>query len=298
LRFDKDALEKKLRKFAAHCQHLEDERASIIEAIRPCSKDNGNIEEDVVRGVVSLCDRLNSLEEECNALANAENRATSFLFDIETFREKNLALQTEISSFHQRIEKLLQSDAQLKSEVSKLRNQRDELHKLVEGTEGNADRLENETSHQIRYLEQENLQLMMDLKTIRKQVHKARAENTELRMNILDDATENSEGSSKNTQLKQAHHVRTDFSSQGKENSTENEVARMSQNSSTKDEKTTKLSTQKHQSGSAKHSSTPLGSSHKRSLYGTGSNRKMKATPVLGEIGVSNDENTQECKQS
>jgi hypothetical protein len=50
--------------------------------------------------------------------------------------------------------------------------------------------LENEKSRQVRYLEQENLQLMIDLKAIKKQLQNAKAELNMLRANkALDDDT-------------------------------------------------------------------------------------------------------------
>lgn len=64
-------LESNVSKRNAHCQRLEDDKARTIEAM------------------TVLRDKISVLEEECNALSSAEERAASYLMEIDRLREEN-----------------------------------------------------------------------------------------------------------------------------------------------------------------------------------------------------------------
>jgi hypothetical protein len=132
--------------------------------------------------------------------------------------------------------------------------------------------LENEKSRQVRYLEQENLQLMIDLKAIKKQLQNAKAELNMLRAKALDDDTMDITSSS----------VAPPVSAQSR---TKPKVKAERAPPSTPVDK---------------ENSENAGriASAKSSKRGWGSSLKSRRTPGLGESLEQSEENTQECKQS
>lgn len=196
MKFAKEALETKLRKYAAHCQRLENEKASVLDALKAV---NGNVidDGDVTRAIIALCDKHTSLEEECEALMSAEKRASSYLSELDHLRETNSCLQRSFSDAEGKLAMLTHSEADLarklneaKEKVALLRKERDHLKLLAESERGNVADLESEKSRQVRYLEQENLQLMLDLKNAKKQIKATRAQLDAMRMTVVDDETE------------------------------------------------------------------------------------------------------------
>jgi chromosome segregation ATPase len=193
LTFAKDALETKLRKYAAHCQRLESDKATIVDALKSCDR-HTIVDGDLAGAIVTLCDQLSSLEEECDALSSAEGRASSYLMEMEKIRDQVAGLQKELSVAQEKISTLARSEADLvinlkdaKEKLSSLRSERDQFKGIVESEKGFAANKETEKSRQIKFLEQENLQLMLDLKTTKKQLQGSRAELDNMRMRALDD---------------------------------------------------------------------------------------------------------------
>lgn len=171
LRFDKEALEKKLRKFAAHCQRLEDDRLHIIQALRSTKPDDLD-EDDLSKTVIWLCDKVTSLEEECDSLS----KTSSIQFEVEKLRDHNSSLKRQVSDYQKRIEKLASSEIELQATVDSLRRDQQELRRASERLQGEAETAERETSKKVRYLEQENLQLMMEMKSTKKQLQNLKDE--------------------------------------------------------------------------------------------------------------------------
>jgi hypothetical protein len=101
--------------------------------------------------------------------------------------EHNSSLQSQVNSRKQLIVSL--NPVELKESLTSLRLEQDELRVRADRAQGTAESLENEKSRQVRYLEQENLQLMIDLKAIKKQLQNAKAELNMLRAKALDDDT-------------------------------------------------------------------------------------------------------------
>jgi chromosome segregation ATPase len=178
LRFDKDALETKLRKFAAHCQRLEDDKVGVMDALRSCNIKLNSYDE-VNDAVVSLCDQLASLQESISVASRGSPGRTQEL------ERENQALQMKL-------DRVAASEERLAEQVARFQKERDELLRKLKAVSDNSDS-ENATSSDVssklRYLEQENLQLMYDVKTTKKQLQAAREEIEVLRLNSLDNST-------------------------------------------------------------------------------------------------------------
>ena len=91
LKESNDALGEKLRKYASHCQKLEGEKAAVIDTIAKAeaNKDGEfDAEVDFTGSIASICERLSSAEEECDALASAETRANTYLTQLDRAKEE------------------------------------------------------------------------------------------------------------------------------------------------------------------------------------------------------------------
>lgn len=267
MRFDKEALESKLRKYLSHCQRLEEEKAGIIDVLRSSQHDDV-FDGDISKTVVFLCDKLASLEEECESLSKAQNQASFYLKEVDQLRESNGTLQSQISESRKKVDHLVRSEIGLKEALATLRGEQEELRSMTDAAQGNAESVENEKSRQFRYLEQENLHLMLDLKSVKKQLQNTKAELNMLRAKALDDDT---------TELgvvaarQAAAPPRSKVAPKGRPPSTPVDK-----------ENTVNVSA--------------TGSSKARRAFG--SIRKPRGTPGLGESFEQTEENTQECKQS
>jgi len=177
----KEALGTKLRKYAAHIKQMDQERSLAFHTMKKVL--DRLDEDDLVGSVSSLCEKLNALEEECDALSSVEGRAAGYLVESEQLRDKNGALQKQLSETESRLNELLKAkaDLQLKLEESNLalaslQHERDELRALEKIARGSASELESEKSRQISYLEKENLQLMLELKNVKREAQNLRSE--------------------------------------------------------------------------------------------------------------------------
>jgi hypothetical protein len=113
LRFDKEALENKLRKFAKHCQLLEDEKSEVIDLIRSfpgVSLNDGDIHE----ALVSISDRCTSLEQEIDTLRESASVGPSNTYEVARLEEENLQL-------HQDLKKMRDDLRQAREEMEQLR---------------------------------------------------------------------------------------------------------------------------------------------------------------------------------
>lgn len=141
---------------------------------------------DIEKAIVTLCDKLASLEEECDTLAKSQNRALLDRDEVDKLRSQNLVLTSQVTDFQKKIGKLVTSKAKEEEAVASLRVELQELRSLADRARGNAESLETEKIGQLRYLEQENLQLMVDLKAAKKQLNNTKAELSMLRLQSVD----------------------------------------------------------------------------------------------------------------
>jgi chromosome segregation ATPase len=141
-----------------------------------------------------LCDQVTSLEEECDSLAESERRASSYLAEIEMLREQIVSLENKLNASESKSQSMNRSEAEL---ITALRRSEEKCASLLEerakgkirATRNNQE-CEPEKSRQVKYLEQENLQLMMELKSAKKKLQAARSEIDNLRMEVLDEDSE------------------------------------------------------------------------------------------------------------
>jgi hypothetical protein len=174
LRFDKEALESKLRKFAAHCQRLEDDKAGMADALRSCNVDIEAYGSDISEAIIHLCDRLTSVEEAHSKSKLNEGGAREDL------------LENEKRDLRQKLEQVVQSEKRLAEQLKISTREAEEMKKCIETQKLGATTVSTEMRNKLRYLEQENLQLMFDMKATKKQLHAAREELEFIRMNGFD----------------------------------------------------------------------------------------------------------------
>lgn len=285
LRFEKDALETKLRKYLAYCKALEGDKSQIIDALRANKREV--VDDDFVGAVVTLCDQLASLEEECDALFSAEERASSYLAEIERLREQISSLQTSAADAKKKILDLTRSESELASQLKKVEQKcaslREEREKLRNRTAASGEGMP-EKNRQVKYLEQENLQLMLDLKAVKKQLHVSRSELDALRMKDLDDNTE--DFSNQMAPVGKATRSSSDAvsskSSDVLDSTTEADKENVNHDDLNGDSKVARGSTMKHRFSRAK---------------ATGVREPSARSVGLGDAGLD-DENTGECRQS
>lgn len=173
--------ENKLRKYVQHSERLEKDRKGVIEAISSC--DVADIVGDsVVEMVVSLCEKLSSLEEECAALSRSEGKAAEYLAELDALREKCSALERQLKSYEDDDTKLAPSLAECKANLKKaqekiatLKMDNESLKSMAESAKMNISELQSERRRQMQYLESENLQLGDDLKRARRELAQAKA---------------------------------------------------------------------------------------------------------------------------
>jgi chromosome segregation ATPase len=172
LRFDKEALEKKLRKFATHCQRLEDDRAGMAETLRSCNIDVEAHDGDISEAIIHLCDRLTSVEE-----AHSKRSTKS--------GSNESSLMKENTSLREKIDIMAQTELKLSEKLNKCHQEIGDLKRAL-ASNGATDEMKQKLS----FLEQENLQLMMDIKSLKKQLTSAREENESLRMKVVQNPTD------------------------------------------------------------------------------------------------------------
>ena len=301
LRFDKEALERKLRKFATHCQRLEDDKAGIADALKSCNIDIETHDRDITEAIIHLCDKFASTEQ---ALEKQLNKSS---FD----KEKQ--------SFERKIETLTEK-------LNNYQHEKSELEAQLESAEKETSAGESEVHREkLRFLEQENLQLMQDVKSTKRQLQAAREEVVTLRMNVDQNPTSDFGSfdvrtSSKDTVSSLATSSKEDSDTLELTNlaeacskhdtgnvlrrSTRKKRSVLSDNTNgARNEDRRKRSTGKRQKVDTKHSMNPTGkskASENPNLAIKNAKHAMNRTaaPGLGESSSLDTENTGECKQS
>jgi chromosome segregation ATPase len=279
LRFDKEALENKLRKYASHCQRLEEEKAKILNVLRSCNEQDIS-SNDISRSVVRLCDKLASLEEECDALSKTEKRASSYLVEIDGLKKENDNLQGQVAELIDKVTKYEFTQEELRQRTESLCREKDALLESLQRMNGESDAAQSGATQKVRYLEQENLQLMIDLKAAKKNLQKAKSELNHYRItSVMNDNTNLSSSGSKHESSKVS--VPTKKHSHQESLDKENERINMTINTF-----------------AAAAPSVTRDFATKRKEDSSNNPSLRIAPPILSEALEENNDNTQECKQS
>ena len=273
LKFDKDALESKLRKYATHCQRLEEERDSIRKVLHS-NKVLGADTESVADAVVTLVDRLTSIEEECDSLSRTESQASSYLVEIERLRQHNASLKSEISEMAKNLEKYSRLEMKLNESIRALKHQLDISQKEAKEAQDSACEVKRKHSRTIQRLEQENLQLHEAFKAKKNEAMKYKGELNAIKL--------------LSPSIPQANTV-VPFVTQKNSDS---------QKSTTPNSRPTKTQGPSQVVQSKENSENGLNELGARPPRGSAHKSSRRRAPGLGEALEANDENTQDCKQS
>ena len=178
---EKVALEKKLVKYAKHVQSLEAEKAEISDALRGLG-DSGihsTLVDDVPGAVISLADRLKTSEADVEILTSEQKRAQGYLMELDRLREDNANLDRTL----RRTENENRRMGELEAELVELRRDKAELKTVAMSARESSVELKHEQQRQVKYLENENLSLMMELKAIKQDLHSAKSSMHALQQN-------------------------------------------------------------------------------------------------------------------
>lgn len=163
------ATEVKLRKYVKHCQNLEAEKGEIAATLEEFHPSISVKKEGLANAVVSLCENF-----------QASNEVSE---QIKRLRSNNSSLENSLSKAQDNVSTLIASEKELKSKLRKtgkafvsLEKEHKEMRTMLENTKGNVSQLQSEKSRQVRYLEQENLQLMQELKSLKRSFKATKSE--------------------------------------------------------------------------------------------------------------------------
>ncbi|KAG7368549.1 kinesin motor domain containing protein [Nitzschia inconspicua] len=298
LRFDKEALERKLRKFASHCQRLEDDKAGMADALRSCSIDIEAYDNDISEAIIHLCDRFTSMEQRHSSQPQGAEASIKML------QQENDTLRQKIDTL---TEKLNQST----------RYETKEFRRDIKTKSTGIDT--EEFQRKLAFLENENLQLIRDLKLAREALHKTRRELENVRVQVKEsqtidfvglgiDAASTSSVTVLGQDTAELTRMARTFSA-----SPLPQPMRDTRNSEMEDEMTRKrpiLSDSTNQEGSMESIAETFDSKRQRVCEATKSIRerrtkaastasKLSSAPGLGESSsLGNSESTGECTQS
>ena len=163
-----EALEKKVRKFVAHCEHLE----------RDC-----DLLKDENKAVSALRSELEKVNLELERVDSEFEKAKSANADLQDIRTRNEDLDTLLSK-KQTIQTTLERDiTAIKQNYAKQKEINDNLKK-------SSKELEYEKNRQISYLENENLQYLGELKATKKEIKSLKAQRYVMNSDADDEPTE------------------------------------------------------------------------------------------------------------
>ena len=198
-----EALEQKLRKYATYCHSLESDKDSLTDAIkRVIPKEKiGLVEEDIVGAVNYVIHQLQEAEDECDAMASAEDRATSYLMEADRLRESNSALEKSMIATQQRVSELIKCKENYEEElnirqkeISRLHNDIKSLRGVAATAQGDMVDIETKKEAQIQFLTRENRDLIKDNKKMRQEIQSLNIELNEARIGLVDGETEDLKG--------------------------------------------------------------------------------------------------------
>lgn len=170
------AIEKKLRKYVKHCDDLKKEKDAMMEMIKSTLSESDIQDEDLSGHVVLLCERLNTLEEECESLSELQGEALLLETRLKQIEKERSSLEVSLTETKEKLVELSKDRANLEDELSsskleamKANKKKEELQQIIEGVKTSANELEFEKNRQVSYLEKENLHLHEELKKEKKQ---------------------------------------------------------------------------------------------------------------------------------
>jgi phage shock protein A len=188
----------KLRKYVQFSERLEDERKGVMAVISSCNAEDivGNSVEEMV---ASLCEKLASIEEECDALANSEDKASQYLADLDSLRKKYADLEGQLHVYKETNDELTNAHAECKVSLKKaqekiaaLTKDKESLQASHVSAKGSMSELQSEQRRQLQWLESENVQLGDELKRTKKELlqTKAQLDSVQKGSFVNDEATE------------------------------------------------------------------------------------------------------------
>jgi len=136
-------------------------------------QNNGNtyeIEKDFAGGIITLCNRFSSLEEENERLISADKKESTYQVELETQHMENEKLRKSISDVKESLSKSLKSEKDTTRELRQIKE-------TVEKERINAADFEHEKKRQVNYLEKENLQILEELKASKRNFIKMKTLN-------------------------------------------------------------------------------------------------------------------------
>jgi len=190
-----------LRKYVEHSDRLENERKGVIEAISSCDV-GGIVGDGMVEMVVSLCDKLASIEEECDVLASSEGKAAEYLAELDSLRAAKEELEEKFATLEKQVQSHEENVAECKANLKKaeakivtLTKDKESLQAMAESAKGNISELQSERRRQLHHLSNENLQLGDELKRTKKDLAETKAELDAIQKNAFScEHTEELEG--------------------------------------------------------------------------------------------------------
>ena len=149
--------ENKLRKYVAHSERLEHDRNVVLEVISSCKNLPGDVVGNSIGEMVtSICDRLVSVEEECDALATSETKASEYLAELDSLRAKHSALEYQIerqtendSGLTESLEKTKSSLNRANDKIKQLTKDKELLKSMAESTKCSMNELQTEKRRQV-----------------------------------------------------------------------------------------------------------------------------------------------------
>jgi chromosome segregation ATPase len=187
-----ETLSEKLRKYAAHCQRLEGEKVAAAASLQSseCADAVSLLAAgDFSGSIAAMCERLGAAEEECAALASAETRANAYLTQLDRAKEEGARLEQDKAVALERVARLMKLEQEraeqlndAEDRVATLLQEKQELLAKNNSAVSKNVEVESEKARQVRFLEQENLQLMMEAKNVKKKLQTVQAEFDAFRM--------------------------------------------------------------------------------------------------------------------
>ena len=173
LREEKEALEKKLSKYVRHTQSLEEAQAEIIDTLKTLGDAEiaADVEKDVAGAVIALTEKLRACDDEIEELSEAAQSSQQHLVELQRVKEEKAKLERSLKRANGDGGRV----AELEETISALEEERAELQELARNAKASSNSVVEEQSRQVRYLEQEALNLHQEMKTLRKELAAAKA---------------------------------------------------------------------------------------------------------------------------